>query len=92
MRWAAFVRFPLRKETFPPSIQSRLALLSNGYQVLFPPEETGTVVKLFVHLHLVSRLRKVEICLHSLTCLHCLVLKYKDNITLFNFINFVNYT
>jgi hypothetical protein len=47
-------------------------LSSNGYRVLFP--QSGWGLNLTTHLHLVLRLRMVELYLHSPVCLHGVVL------------------
>jgi hypothetical protein len=46
----------------------------NGYRQLFPRGWSGRGVKVTIHLHLVPRLRKMELYLHSHLCLHAVVL------------------
>jgi hypothetical protein len=80
---------PRRGKRFLPAPQceDRLwgppSLISNGYHGLFPQGKSGRDVKLTTHLHLVLRLRMVELYLHILICLYGIVLNYtimyKDN-------------
>jgi hypothetical protein len=69
-----------RQEISLFSIASRPALgptslLSNVYMGLFPREISGRGVKLTTHLHLVPRLRMVELYLHSPIRLYGMVLR-----------------
>jgi hypothetical protein len=69
----------------PDWLWSPPSLLSNGYWGLYPQEESSRGVKLTTNLHLVLRSRMVEVNLHSLICLHGIVLNYiiknRDNFT-----------
>jgi hypothetical protein len=60
---------------FPDRMWGPPRFIPNGYQGLFIPGYNGRVVMLTTHLHLVPRLRTVELYLHSPIGLHGVVLK-----------------
>jgi hypothetical protein len=67
MGWTARVRFQTgtRFSSSPERLWSPLSLLYNGNWEQFPWEYRGRGVKLTTHLHLVSRLRMMEMYFHS---------------------------
>jgi hypothetical protein len=55
--------------------------LSNGYQGLFSQGQSCRSLKLIIHLHIVPKLRMLELYLHSPLRFHGMI-KHRDNFTL----------
>jgi hypothetical protein len=77
--WTDGVRFPAGETFFCTPQRSEwlwgpFSLVPNGYRGFFPQGDGGRDVNLTAHLHLVPRLRTVELYLHSLIRLHGVVL------------------
>jgi hypothetical protein len=88
MGWTDGFRFPAEKIFFlvrPDLIWGPPTLLLKGYCGLITRQESGRGVKLTIHLHLVSRLRMMELYLHSSIGPNGVVLNYLNKVTTLSF-------